>query len=86
MKSGSQDQRDLFETVKRFGQEHVFRWWDELDESEREALLVQIRRQRRLQGGKGQLVYAEGPIERVSLHLVEVCRSSDEDPSLRPPQ
>jgi UDP-N-acetylglucosamine/UDP-N-acetylgalactosamine diphosphorylase len=43
MNTGSQDERDLFETAKRFGQEHLFRWWDELDESEREALLAQVR-------------------------------------------
>lgn len=43
MKSGSEDERALFETAKRFGQEHLFRWWDELDESERVALQAQIR-------------------------------------------
>lgn len=43
MSSGSEDERTLVETAKRFGQDHVFRWWDELDESERAALLAQIR-------------------------------------------
>ncbi len=42
-KSSSDEKRELSETAKRFGQEHVFRWWDELDGSERQALLSQIR-------------------------------------------
>ena len=43
MKISTEEQRELFETAERSGQEHVFRWWDELDSSEREDLLAQVR-------------------------------------------
>jgi len=35
--------RAIVERVHRAGQGHVFRWWDELDESQRQALLSQLR-------------------------------------------
>ena len=36
------DYANAFETLKRNGQEHVLRFWDELDESRRAALLAQV--------------------------------------------
>ena len=35
--------QDLIETFRSAGQEHVFRWWDELDEAGRARLLEQLR-------------------------------------------
>jgi len=35
--------RPLVEEVVREGQEHVFRWWDDLSGSQRESLLRQLR-------------------------------------------
>jgi UDP-N-acetylglucosamine/UDP-N-acetylgalactosamine diphosphorylase len=77
MKSGSQDERELFETAKRFGQEHVFRWWDELDESEREALLAQVRSTNfeRLDRLIGSLLHDEpSPEKSGELEPAEVIR------------
>ena len=42
MKTSTDAERELRETTERFGQEHVFRWWDELRNAEKEALLAQI--------------------------------------------
>ena len=32
----------LLETARRFGQEHIFRWWDDLSAPDRERLIAQI--------------------------------------------
>ena len=40
---GTNEEVRLFETARRFGQEHIFRWWDELDRSEKDAFLAQVR-------------------------------------------
>src|SRR5437868_12263105 len=34
---------DLRERLRRFGQEHVLRWWDRLNDQERRELLAQVR-------------------------------------------
>jgi len=42
MKADAREKRRLVEAAKDAGQEHVFRWWDELDQSEKNALLAQV--------------------------------------------
>jgi len=42
MKTHTNLERQLRETAERFGQQHVFRWWDELDNDKRKALLLQL--------------------------------------------
>ncbi len=43
MKTGTDvEERQLRETAERFGQEHLFRWWNELDSGQKKALLAQV--------------------------------------------
>jgi UDP-N-acetylglucosamine/UDP-N-acetylgalactosamine diphosphorylase len=72
---------DLLERLRRYGQDHVLRWWDDLTENERAALLDQLEtldldQLRALYGQKDRVFELPSP-ERIQ--PAPVIRPSDRD-------
>jgi len=72
MEADTDAERQLRETAERFGQEHVFRWWDELDDDKKEALSAQLK----------SIDFKR--LERLITSLLDEESSSEEEGALEP--